>query len=277
MIAKQALKTFTKPFRTLLRADDFIYLLPHPALRHLISNYTITFPNKHIISSRYTVIPHGCATLVFSCDASHLCGNLFGPITRPCVVGGLANLYDMLLILEFQPAGLYAFTGLNQKELANQTHLFDCINARLNKLLLDALEGTGNLDDLVDRLDNILLESLHRSYPSELQAATAMVLEHAGSLSQQQLSASVYYSQRHMNRIFEHYLGMNTKTFSRMVRINKAIRLLQNPQYSITRAACETGFYDLPHLIHEMKAVCGMTPQEYRSNMSDFYSELAKF
>lgn len=77
--------------------------------------------------------------------------------------------------------------------------------------------------------------------------------------------------------MFEQYLGMNTKTFSRMIRINKAIRLMQNPKRNITGISYETGFYDLPHFIHDFKSVCGMTPQEYRSNMSDFYSEIAKF
>jgi AraC-like DNA-binding protein len=70
---------------------------------------------------------------------------------------------------------------------------------------------------------------------------------------------------------------MSAKSLSRLVRVNKAIRLLRNPHNSITFSGEYTGFYDLPHFVHDFKSVCGLTPQEYRNNMSDFYSEIAKF
>lgn len=277
MIIKREIQTFNKADCVLLRANDYIYLLPHPVLRDQISNYTITFPNKGIISDNYTVIPHGSATLVFSYDWSGLHGDLFGPITKSCVVGSLANQSNMLLIIEFQPAGLYAFTGLNQKELANRTISFEFINPTLNRLILETLDSTNHLDELITRLDRLLLENLNTAYPPALQMATKIILETLGNVSCKNLSASVNYSERHLNRIFEHYLGMNTKTFSRMVRINKAIRLMENLQNNMACVSYETGFYDLPHFIHDFKSVCGKTPQEYRNNMSDFYSEIAKF
>lgn len=113
MITKKDIQTFSQTNRILLHANNYIYILPHPVLRNQISNYTITFPNKDIISDCYTVIPHGSGTLVFSYDRNGLYGNLFGPITKPCVVGGLANQCDMIFIIEFQPAGLYGFTGMH--------------------------------------------------------------------------------------------------------------------------------------------------------------------
>ncbi|MDD3252083.1 MAG: helix-turn-helix transcriptional regulator [Lachnospiraceae bacterium] len=277
MIARKDIQTLDAAHRILLRANDFIYILPHPALQEQISNYTITFPNKNIISDNYTVVPHGSATLVFSLDRNGWYGNLFGPITKPCMVGGIANQCEMLLIIEFQPAGLSAFTGANQKELTDQIFSFEMINPVLNGLILETLESAGRSDELINRLDRLLLQHLQTAYPSALKIATRMMIESTGSISCKELSASVYYSGRHLNRIFEQYLGMNTKTFSRMVRINKAIRLMQNPRCSITSASYGTGFYDLPHFIRDFKSVCGMTPQEYRNNMSDFYSEIAKF
>lgn len=277
MVSKKDIQTFQKAHRILLREKDFVYILPHPALRDRISNYTVTFPSKETISDNYTVIPHGSATLVYLYDGGEARGNLFGPITKPCMVGGLANQCNMLFIIEFQPAGLSAFTGVNQKELANRIIPFESVNTALDRLVLDALESADSLDVLIDLLDRHLLENFHATYPYELQTATKLMIDHGGNISCKELSAGIYYSQRHLNRIFETYLGMNTKTFSRMVRINKAIRFLQNPQCSVTCASHATGFYDLSHFVHDFKAVCGMTPREYRSNMSDFYSEIAKF
>lgn len=277
MIIKKDIQNFNKTYRILLRENDFIYILPHSALQAQISNYTITFPSEEIISDSYTVIPHGSATLVFSYNKSGFYGKLFGPITKPCMVGSLANKYDMLLIIEFQPSGLYAFTGINQKELINQIIPFEMINSTLNKLILETLEDTNYLDELISCLDKHLLENLYALYPPELQMATKMIIKNYSNISCRDISAFVYYSERHLNRIFENYLGMNIKTFLRMVRINKAIRFMQNSQYSITNASYEAGFYDLSHFIHDFKSICEITPQKYRNNMSDFYNEIAKF
>lgn len=223
------------------------------------------------------MIPHGGATLVFSYNKSAFYGKLFGSITKLCMVGSLANKCDMLLIIEFQPAGLYGFTGINQKEIVNQIIPFEMINSTLNKRILETLENTDCLNELIGCLDKYLLENLYTLYPPELQMATKMIIKNYSNISCRDISAFVYYSERHLNRIFENYLGMNIKTFLRMVRINKAIRFMQNSQYSITNVSYETGFYDLSHFIHDFKSVCEITPQEYRNNMSNFYNEIAKF
>ena len=112
MITKDDLRFYREPHRVLEKGEDYMYLLPHPALRDWISNYTVTFPGSDMISNHYTVIPHGCATLVCSCDETGMSSRLFGPATAACSVGEQANQAEMLFIIEFQPAGLYAFTGV---------------------------------------------------------------------------------------------------------------------------------------------------------------------
>ncbi len=277
MIDQKDIQAFRDTGRVLLRGNDFIYLLPHQALRGYISNYTVTFPGKGVLSGRYTVLPHGSATLVFSQDGRGWHGELFGPLTKPCPVGARANQCALLLIVEFQPAGLYALAGLDQKELADRIFPLSLVAPALNRLLLQALESAGDLADWVGRLDRHLWENLSVSYPAALQNAVKMTVQSAGGISTKDLSAAVYYSQRHLGRIFETCLGMNVKTFSRLVRVNKAIRLLRRPRCSAACACRETGFYDLPHFIHDFQSVCGLTPRQYRDHMSDFYNEIAKF
>jgi len=277
MIIKEDIRAFYESYRVLNWGNDFIYLLPHPALREWISNYTITFPSKSLISDCYTVIPHGSATLVLSCDAKGLHANLFGPATKSGLVGKQANLYKLLLIIEFQPAGLYAFTGIHQSELTDRIIPFYDVNGAMNRLIAETLEGSCNLHELAAGLDRLLLTNMSAVCPAQLKFTTQMIIKNAGNISARQLSGEAHYSERHLNRIFNQFVGMNVKSFSRLVRINKAIRLLHNPQSSITYVSDAAGFYDLPHFIHDFKSVCGITPQEYRNNMSDFYSEIAKF
>jgi hypothetical protein len=100
-MTKTLLLSYRGSGRILIGAEDYAYILPHPGLRSWISNYTLTFPSAGMMSDGYAVIPHGCATLVFSADASGFTSNLFGPCTKPVTVGRSANQSDFLFIVEF--------------------------------------------------------------------------------------------------------------------------------------------------------------------------------
>jgi len=230
------------------------------------------------MSSKYAVIPHGCATLVFSFDGKEIFGNLFGPATKPACVGAEANRYQMLFIVEFQPAGYYAFSGMPQNELTDRIIPFETINPTLNALIVQQIETAANTHTLITEIDRLFLAYLKTAfYRDEFSVANRMIVNSGGLISVKELSQNACYSERHLSRIFGEYMGVNIKSFSRLVRVNKAIRLLQKPMNSITKAYLQTGYYDMPHFIHDFKSICGITPQEYRDKLSDFYSEIAKF
>ena len=277
MIDQDDIFKFSDMHRVLAQGNGFIYLLPHPDLHRWVSNYTVTFPSESMISDNYTVLPHGSATLVFSFDGNTIDSNLFGPATKPCRVGTHANLFSMMLIIEFQPAGLYPFTNVKQSELTDRMIPFELINPKLSRSIAETLYNFLSLNELVAGIDSLMLSSLHTLYPRALSQTTRLIIDNMGNISTKELSDSVYYSERHLSRMYHQYLGMSVKSFSRMVRINKSIRLLHNPLHSVTCASYATGYYDLSHFIHDFESVCGMTPQQYRSNMSDFYSQIAKF
>lgn len=278
MITKDDIRAFHEADRILIKAEGFIYLLPHPSLRNWISNYTITFPSGSMMSDKYAIIPHGCATLVLSYDGSRFFSNLFGPATKPACVGTEANQFQLLFIVEFQPAGYYAFSGMPQKELTDSMIPIESVNPALKRLMSQQIETATDIHNLITEIDRLFLAHLKIAYfRDEFSLANKMIINSGGSISVKEISQNVYYSERHLGRIFGEYMGVNIKSFSRLVRVNKAVRILRQPHYSITQAYLQTGYYDMPHFIHDFKSICGITPQAYQDNLSDFYSEIAKF
>lgn len=278
MITKKSIMSFRETSRVLVRDIDFIYMLPHPGLRNWISNYTVTLPSAGMMSDEYAVIPHGSATLVFSCDNNRITGDLFGPITKLACVGHEANSSNLLFIVEFQPAGYYAFSGMPQRELTDTILPFDDINPALQKLIAQRLEAASDIESFIEQVDRLFLAHLKTTfYQSEFSLANQMIMESGGLLSVKEISQNVFYSERHLSRIFDNYMGLGVKSFSNLVRVNRALRLMRRPGLSLMQICLQTGFYDMPHFIHTFKGVCGITPQEYRNNMSDFYNEIAKF
>lgn len=265
----------------LICEDNFAYFSPCEQLKTLISNFTVTFPEKGVVSEDYKIVPHGSATLVFtydgSTDWSNLRGLLFGPSSRPYAVGKSANECSVIFIIEFQPAGLFVFTGTRQNELTDKIIPFEMIDPLLDSAVKEIFREAVTAEELLGGIENLLLLSRRNRYPEEFSLAVRLIIEHCGNISPKEIAEKTFYSERHLNRLFNQYLGLNIKHFSRIVRINRTIHLLHHAKYSISYISEESGFYDISHYIRDFKAVCGITPQEYRANMSDFYSEIAKF
>jgi AraC-like DNA-binding protein len=231
-----------------------------------------------MMSDKYAVIPHGCATLVFSFDGTRILGSLFGPATKPIRIGSGANGFQFLFIVEFQPAGYYAFSGMPQSGFTDALVAFETVHPAFDRLIARQMETATSIDSLVPEIDRLFLAHLKTAFfRAEFSLASRMIRKSGGAVSVKELSRHVFYSERHLGRIFGEYVGVNVKSFSRLVRVNRAIRLLRRPHNSITQAYLQTGYYDMPHFIHDFKSICGITPREYRENLSDFYSEIAKY
>ncbi|EGT4048483.1 AraC family transcriptional regulator [Clostridioides difficile] len=277
MLKKESIRFINKNRSLLVCEDNFVYLLPCIQLRNWISNFTISFPNQTIISDNYTIIPHGSVTLVFFYDATGLHSLLFGPTTKPKTVGGIANRCDVILIIEFQPAGFFPIIGIQQSELIDKVVPFSIINTLLDLEIKKIFNESLSIDKLILKLEELLISNIKIEYSYEFILAIQLIIQNSGNISSQEISKKVFYSSRHLNRFFNQYLGLSMKSFSRLVRINKSIKLLNNNKTSLMSICNELGFYDIPHFIKDFKIVCGITPQKYRANMSDFYSEIAKF
>lgn len=277
MLKKESIHFINKNRSLIVCEDNFVYLLPCIQLRNWISNFTISFPNQTIISDNYTIIPHGSVTLVFFYDATGLHSLLFGPTTKPKTVGNIANRCDVILIIEFQPAGFFPLIGIQQSELIDKVVPFSIINTSLDLEIKKIFNESLSIDKLILKLEELLISNIKIEYSYEFILAIQLIIQNSGNISSQEISKKVFYSSRHLNRLFNQYLGLSMKSFSRLVRINKSIKLLNKNKTSLMSICNELGFYDIPHFIKDFKIVCGITPQKYRANMSDFYSEIAKF
>jgi len=277
MIVKTDIKNFKETHRILLQTSDFICVSPHPNLRSSISNYNITFPTAGLISSGFTVMPCGCATISIDKSDNGFGAYLHGPVTKPYIFDGQADDAEMMITIEFRPAGLFVLMGINQNELADQVLPLDVVNPVLSKMLAEVAEKSESISELVASLDTLFLANMHVAYRPELMQALHIIRNCAGNITVKQLSDDIFYSERQLNRIFKQIVGTGTKSYSRLIRINNTFRLLKKPHNSLVMVSDLAGFHDLPHFIHDFKQVCGITPQEYRNNMSDFYNNTTKF
>lgn len=260
---------------SLCKGNDFINIPPHHILKPYISCYTITIPME--MSSEYTILPTASSTIVISVSTNSVCSNLRGVNTKACNVGAHANRMKLLLLIEFHSGCLYPFIHTDQYELIdNSFELYD-----LDKMLAQSIERelikSECIEDLVEALDTIFITRLSNICTGKgIAAITNRIFTHCGNISMRDLSEEFCYSEKHIRRLFLQYVGISPKVFSRIVRVNYTLRLLQNNPTQLIDTAIQAGFFDQPHFNHDFKMICGISPKEYIQNMSLFYNDLFK-
>lgn len=83
------------------------------------------------------------------------------------------------------------------------------------------------------------------------------------------LASTACLSQKQFTRVFNKYVGMNPKTYLRLIRFHKALMELQHATAdpsksgtSMTDVAWKCGYYDLAHMISDFRSLCGYSPSE---------------
>jgi AraC-like DNA-binding protein len=275
MITKESIQNYRG--KSLNLGSNYLYISPHILLQPYIANYTITFPTSQTMPDAYTVLPTASSTLIISVSADSIFGGLRGVNTKACNVGAHANKMHLLLLIEFHPGGLHPFIHIDQFELLDSSFPLEDLDKTLNQTLEDTLLSSASIESLIDSLDYILLAKL-RNRQADKSITTMMqgIIKRHGNISAKELSSEFYYSEKHIRRLFLHQVGTTPKIFSRIVRANYALHLLQTSPAYLTDIGVSSGFFDQPHFIHDFKMVCGLTPMEYKQNMSLFYNDQFK-
>lgn len=65
---------------------------------------------------------------------------------------------------------------------------------------------------------------------------------------------------------FKQYTGTNFVNYLKEIRIKKAKELLESTDLKIIEISCEVGYENEKHFMKTFKAVCGVSPSEYRKN-----------
>ncbi len=261
---------------SLSRGEDFLYIPPNVLLRPYISCYTITFPAN--MSDEYTILPSASSTMVISVSDQKITGALRGVNTKICNVGKHANKMRFLLLVEFHSGCLFPLIRADQSEFVDLSFDLKDIDKPLMQAIENELLNSEGIEALVVSLDSIFLNRLADLREEKtIIAIKNKILAHNGNIGVRELSSEFFYSEKQIRRLFLQQIGTSPKTFSRIVRVNYALQLLQSTDMRFTDIAVQTGFFDQPHFIHDFTSICGMTPQKYVQGMSFFYNDNYKF
>jgi AraC-like DNA-binding protein len=235
---------------------------PHPVVRPLVTRY-VGYAQDDVTLPVHRGLPSRHVTLVIS---------LAGPVrmagrSLQALVGGLHTRAVLIrqdrvqegLQLELDPLGVRTLFGVTAAELSGEV-------ADLAEFGLGSLAGRlRELPTWAERftlLDDVLAARAVEpvAAPPELGEAWRRMRGADGQVRVADLAGEVGWSRRHLGERFRTELGLAPKQAARVLRFERAGRLLRRGHLDLASVAVECGFYDQAHLTNEWRALAGCTP-----------------
>jgi AraC-like DNA-binding protein len=250
--------------------------LPHPALRGLVGDYA-DFAQRSDGPSESREAATARLVLIVDLDSGWTVeGERFksfvgGVYMRPVRVAHPGSARGVQVNLE--PALLRRLTGVPGGELRERTVGLDDLFGRDAGLLAEELAGLPNSAARFAALDRALLQRVADApahpYP-DVEYAWQLLLASGGRIAIDELARQLGCSRRHLARRFDEEVGVGPKRAGRLIRFERARRLVQaatatpaaiaGASASIGRIAAECGYADQAHMAREFRELAGAPP-----------------
>ena len=245
---------------------DYQKYNPDIRLTPWVKNY---WSASSFVSSEVTpkVFPDGCTDIIFKFDKTRgtSYAGLFGIMTTFIEVDYPTSV--QMFGIRFKPAGITAFTKIPVNEFTDQSVELALLETLFDKSFYETLPEKQSFAEIVAHTNSYLINQLSGLYHFNKQIihAVDMIYFSKGQLSPAKVASDVCLCQRHFERKFKSAIGVNPKTFAKIVRFEHALQCIRNCSYQdLLSVALECGYYDHTHLIKDFKTFSGDTPAGLR-------------
>lgn len=264
---------------------------PAEVLRPYIARYS-GYRQAGLAPGRHAGLPSPFLTLIFTLDepltvAEHpdprqpaqeyltLAGGLH---TRPATVTHDGRQSGIQIALS--PVGARAILGLPAGELASVdaegSEVFGELAAQIRQRVQEAVSWEGKFAVLDELLSRRLEDYRQRGRPDvspEVGFAWNHLLATGGTVTVSELAGLTGWGDRHLRARFAAEIGLTPKAAARVVRFDRARRLLQRRavagcKLDLAGLAAHCGYYDQAHLDADFRALAGSPPTTWLARES---------
>ncbi len=181
------------------------------------------------------------------------------------------KVYNRLrcISVDLLPGGMYRILGIPMQEMFdggfNALDFFG-VEMRIIKEKLQHIPDLAEGKKIVEKFLLKKVVDLKEILP--LDSALQTLFKYHGNLSMDKTASLSCLSLRQFERKCKKRLGMNPKTFARILRFSKAYRLHEAfPHLNWTEIAYKAGYYDQMHMIRDFKTFAGVNPSVIKQQL----------
>ena len=264
--------------------QSFRIIYPSKELQPFVRYYWILRVTADGIVSQRT-LPTGCVSLIFHRKERLFSSNLSDLQPRSFICGQETVFSDVssigeteMIVVVFQPHTSKLFFN-------HPISLFRNLNISIIEIedkelieLSNRIEDSMNNETCIKFIESFLLNKIivNTSYYLPRLSEVIKSINSTPNISTKELAHIACLSEKQFSRVFSDNIGLSPKEFSRIIRIQRALYILQNsPRINFAQLAYDCGYTDQSHMIKEFKQFSGYTPKEFLSlyNLfSDYFS-----
>lgn len=200
--------------------------------------------------------------------------------TRPATVRHDGRQHGIQI--DLTPLGSLTLLGTRPGDLAGTVVHVDEIDERLARELVDRLSAAQSWTSRFSTLDALfarLLATERRvdtAIPRAAADAWQLLLESDGAITVAGLADELGWSRRHLTEQFRRAYGVGPKELARVLRFERAQRLLRSDRRpTLAAVAAECGYADQSHLTRDWHQFAGSSPSTWISEELPYVQDSA--
>ncbi len=172
----------------------------------------------------------------------------------------------------FQPTAIFRLTGIPAHELTNEHIDATLIFSTDLQDTLTRLQDANTYNEMLSIIESASFELIRKSRMDSkpLDTVTQKMIYSGGNLSLDTLAGNACLCTKQFKRKFYESVGVNPKTYSRIIRFNRAYNIKNAfPERDWLDIIVECGYYDYQHLVRDYKEFTSKTPNEFHQQESN--------
>jgi AraC-like DNA-binding protein len=258
---------------------------PKPPLSQFVENIWY-YDGHHVEYKREKILPDGAIELIIDLDdwskkifPDEVTTEKYRTVKKAWISGErtryiiIGSDNSNMIGIRFKPGGAYPFFGFPISELTEWVTELDLIWGRLIYDIRDQLLEIDSPEEKLLRFETFLLEQTKRSLePDRTMSFAIYKLQHSPQfLAIRDLASQIGITQKHLISQFEKVVGLRPKSFARVSKFNKVLKVIeQRQQIEWASIASECGYYDQAHFIKEFHNFSGLNPSVYLTRRGEY-------
>ncbi|ELR72467.1 Transcriptional regulator, AraC family [Fulvivirga imtechensis AK7] len=262
---------------------DTIYqrIDPAPGLTEFIDCYWIIENLQQEEVREQKIIPDGYTELIFHYSDAYEIKLESDWQTQPySLVAGqirkhffLRNTRHVGMVgVKLKPTALAELFGLKMNQLADKVVDAQKLIPGVDKLALRLRSATDNQKRIVMVED--YFKEVHSRGAIQNKVRMAIEMMRKGSRQIKEITEAIGLSERQLERLFSHYVGLSPKFYARILQFNTIFELMQKGDPSWSDIVFESGYFDQSHFIKSFRQFTGEDPSKYifdQPDMANFF------